>query len=105
MRHRGDLLKRPDVLTDRGDGGLAVLRHLARLRQLIAAGGSVIDEMGLLADEEGELAELCENPRDEKWKNPDLGTAIRREYARSYERIQDTLEEMSALLDDIQIVS
>ena len=58
--------------------------------------------LGLLVDGEAELAELCGNPQNKKWKDPNLDTAIRRKFERSYERIQYTLEEMSALLGDIQ---
>jgi len=58
--------------------------------------------LGPFADEEAELAELCDNPLDEKWRDGKLSTAIHEEYARLYKPIQDILEKMRTLLDDIQ---
>lgn len=57
--------------------------------------------LGPFADEESAFAELCEKPRDEKWKDMGLANAIAREYARSHVGIRDTLGRMRTLLDDI----
>jgi len=58
--------------------------------------------LGPFADSDGELANLCEDLRNVKWKDTELAAAVDREYERSQERIQDTLERMQALLDKIQ---
>jgi hypothetical protein len=58
--------------------------------------------LGPFADSDGALANLCEDLGNVKWKDTELAASVDREYARSYERIQDTLERMQALLDKIQ---
>ncbi|PMD45595.1 hypothetical protein L207DRAFT_578504 [Hyaloscypha variabilis F] len=58
--------------------------------------------LGPFADSDSALANLCEDLRNVKWKDTELAAAVDREYARSHERIQDTLERMQALLDKIQ---
>ena len=59
--------------------------------------------LGPFADNDDVLATLCEDLRNERWKDKELVAAVGREYARSYEPIQSTLRRMRALLDDVRI--
>jgi hypothetical protein len=75
---------------------LALNRHGSEFKE------NIMDLLGLFADEEDVFADMCDNPRDESWRDATIANTVARAVIPSHGRIRDVLGKMTSLLGGIQ---